>query len=40
MNGEQYMILAYVISSILLWGFAIMLWREFRKHGPVDSIGD
>lgn len=40
MNGEQYMILAYVSSSTLLWGFAAMLWWEIRKHGPTDPVED
>ena len=40
MNGEQYMILAYVASSIILWGFATMLWWEYRKYGPTNPDED
>lgn len=38
MNGEQYMILAYAASSALLWGYAAMLWWEYRKHRPTGLI--
>jgi len=30
MSGTGYAILAYAVATVLLWGYALRLWRE---HG-------
>jgi hypothetical protein len=30
MTGEQYFILAYVISVVMLWGYGLLMWLESR----------
>lgn len=30
MNAENYLILAYVLGLGLLWGYAVLMWRESR----------
>ncbi len=40
MNGENYFILAYLVSGILLWGYAARLWveaRNLKTRLPVDE---
>jgi hypothetical protein len=30
MNAENYLILAYVLGLGIVWGYAVLMWRESR----------
>ena len=37
MSGTRYAVLAYVLASGLLWGYAAMLWRASRASGKLRN---
>jgi hypothetical protein len=37
MNGEQYLIMAYVVGVVVLWGYGALLWLEARAMTRAES---